>query len=352
MRFKLFILIITWLLSFITGDKKAPMVPAYEPQGADKHFPNRLNTIAFGSCNKLNQPQDLWKPILANAPDTWIWLGDIVYADTYDPSELSAELKKLKAVEDYAALAKKTTVLGIYDDHDFGMNDCGKGHPNKSKVKQALLDFLDVVPTSPIRRRPGTFQSYTFGTGAERTKIIILDTRYFRDTLIEDSENGRKFALNETGQILGDIQWTWLEKELEQSDAALNILCSSIQVLNNDHGFDTWGNFPKERRRLLALIDRIKPKNLLILSGDRHMAEVSRMKLPNLPYYLYDFTSSGLTHVRSSDVESNKYRYGDMIVQRNFGVVKIDWTKTKPELSLQVRGKGNQLYQEVVVKFE
>jgi alkaline phosphatase D len=341
----------SYLLS-LTGANISMSEINEDPILSDKHYPAKVITIAFGSCNKLSLPQDMWKAVAANKPDVWIWLGDIVYADTYVASELADELKKLKTEPDYASLAKKTTILGIYDDHDFGKNDCGKGHPTKGKVKQVLLDFLDVPTTSPIRRRPGAFQSYTFGSGKEKTKVIILDTRFFRDTLLLAEGSDKKYAQNETGQMLGDIQWTWLEKELTQSDAALNILCSSVQVVSGDHGFDTWGNFPKERRRLIGMIDRIQPKNLVILSGDRHMAEVSKMKLPNLPYSLYDFTSSGLTHVRSGSSEGNKFRVGDMIVQRNFGLLQIDWSGETPVVSLQVRGKSNTMYQEILVKFE
>jgi alkaline phosphatase D len=353
MRTEFIFVLISYLLS-LSGSVHRALLPAASvvEDAADKHYPNKLQTIAFGSCNKQDKPQEMWKAINANKPDAWIWLGDMVYADTYIATELTAELNKLKADPDYAALTKSAAVLGIYDDHDYGLNDCGKGHPNKAKVKGAVLDFLDVAATSPVRRRPGTFQSYTFGSGKELTKVIILDTRYFRDTiLLDESGSGKKYQINENGSILGDIQWTWLEKELEQSNAAINILCSSVQVISGDHGYDCWGTFPKERRRLMGLIDRLKPKNLLIISGDRHMAEVSKIKLPSLPYTLYDFTSSGLTHVRSGDAETNKYRYGDLIIQRNFGVIQIDWSKPNPELSLQVRGKGNQLYQEVVVKF-
>ena len=323
-----------------------------EPLAADKHFPNKLQTIAFGSCNKIDKPQDLWKPILSNNPDLWIWLGDIVYADTYDAAELAGELKKLKTQPDYAALDKKANIIGIYDDHDFGKNDEGKSNPNKAKLKNTVLDFLDVPATSPIRRRPGAFQSYTFGTGKEKTKIIILDTRYFRDTLERDPTKAKKYLLSDTGDILGEIQWSWLEKELEQSDAALHIICSSIQIVSAEHGHETWGNYPKERRRLFGLIDRVHPKNLMLLTGDRHMAEVSRIKLPNVPYQLYDFTSSGMTHVRSGDSEVNKFRVGDMIVQLNFGLIKIDWANPEPEVSLEIRGKNNTLYQEVLVKFD
>jgi hypothetical protein len=36
--------------------------------------------------------------------------------------------------------------------------------------------------------------------------------------------------------------------------ADVRVIVSSIQVLPDDHRFEKWGNFPAERRRLLALI--------------------------------------------------------------------------------------------------
>jgi len=43
-------------------------------------------TISFGSCNQHDKPQVIWKNVLRNDPDVWIWTGDIVYADTQDMS--------------------------------------------------------------------------------------------------------------------------------------------------------------------------------------------------------------------------------------------------------------------------
>ena len=81
------------------------------------------------------------------------------------------------------------------------------------------------------------------------------------------------------------------------------------------------------------------------------MAEISKMDLQGLPYPLYDFTSSGLTHIRSGLVETNKLRVGDMIVKKNFGVLKIRWEGEHPIVAMQVRGQQNELFEEVVVKY-
>ncbi len=322
---------------------------AFRPRSIDQS--KTLEQIAFGSCNKMDKPQTMWLDVAANNPDLWIWLGDIVYADTTNTRALAQCYKSLKVTPGYKKLRANTQVIGIYDDHDYGANDAGKGLPNKKGSQRCLLDFLDVPYREPVRRQEGSYQSYLFGKGDQRIKVIVLDTRYFRDTLIPDPNPGRRYFPNYEGDILGETQWEWLERELSNSPANLHLICSSIQILADEHGHEKWGNFPNARKRMLQTIARIQPKNLIILSGDRHMAEVTKMDMQGLPYPLYDFTSSGLTHIRSGTSETNKMRVGDMIVKRNFGLLKINWDQDHPIVTMQVRGVHNELYQEITVKY-
>ncbi len=332
-----------------SGTVEALDAEAFAPRPIDTTVAPTI--IAFGSCNKMTMPQTLWQHVIANNPQLWIWLGDIIYADTSDMRALAAHYKRLKTTPDYKRMRAKTQVIGVYDDHDYGKNDACGDYPMKKGAKKCLMDFLDVPIQSPIRKREGAYSSYSFGKGAQRIKIIILDTRYFRDSLEKDPSKQRRYIPNTEGEMLGEAQWKWLENELRSSTANLNILCSSVQVLADDHGYEKWGNFPLQRKKLLWLISNIKPKNLLILSGDRHMSEVSKMHLDGLPYPLYDFTSSGMTHIRSGLEETNHFRVGDMIVKKNFGVLKISWNGNKPIVALQTRGQQNELFQEVVVRY-
>jgi alkaline phosphatase D len=324
-------------------------VEAYLPKPIDTL--TAPTTIAFGSCNRLSIDQNMWDNVAANNPNLWIWLGDIIYADTYDKKALAAHYKRLKTNPGYKKVRAKTQIVGVYDDHDYGSNDACSGLPGKKASKKCLMDFLDVPANASVRKRDGAYQSYTFGKGAQRIKVIVMDTRYFRDTLYTDPTGKTRYTPNTTGTVLGEAQWKWLENELRNSQANLNILCSSVQVLADEHGHEKWGNFPNERKRLLNLLNQTKPKNLMILSGDRHMAEISKVRLPGMTYDLYDFTSSGLTHIRSGNAEPNKLRVGDMILQRNFGVLKVAWNADKPVVTMQVRGLKNDLFQEVVVRY-
>lgn len=307
--------------------------------------------ITFGSCNKMTMPQTMWQHVAANNPNLWIWLGDIIYADTANMRALAAHYKSLKTNPEYKKLRAKAQIIGIYDDHDYGFNDACKYYPMKEGAKKCLLDFLDVPMKSPVRHRAGAYQSYTFGKPGERIKVIVMDLRWFRDSLVPDPSKERRYYPNMNGTVLGEEQWEWLENELRNSTADLNILCSSVQILADEHGHEKWGNFPNERKRLLKLIVATKPKNLLMLSGDRHMAEISKMQLDGLPYPLYDFTSSGLTHIRSGTSEPNRLRVGDMVLKKNFGLLKIRWNEDNPIVTMEVRGHQNELFQEVTVRY-
>ncbi|MFN3939545.1 MAG: alkaline phosphatase D family protein, partial [Chitinophagales bacterium] len=94
-------------------------------------------------------------------------------------------------------------------------------------------------------------------------------------------QEGKKVYLpNTSGDILGEAQWQWLENELKNSTADVHIICTSIQIIPEQHRFEKWSNFPKARERMFALVQRYKPGQVVFISGDRHIAEVSAMSLP------------------------------------------------------------------------
>ena len=54
---------------------------------------------------------------------------------------------------------------------------------------------------------------------------------------------------------------------------------------------------------------------------------------------LYDITSSGLTHTWPAvRTEDNPDRVGELVVKRNFGVIRIDWSTGAPKVSVEIRG--------------
>jgi len=312
-----------------------------------------LSTIAFGSCNDQNKSQNMWQYIIANQPDMWIWLGDNIYGDTEDMSVMAQKYHLQKSNKDYQKLRALCPILGIWDDHDYGENDAGINFPKKEESKKLMLDFLDVDANATVRKQQhGAYQSYTYGPKEKEVKIILLDARYFRSDLKEDPHPDRRYQAKESGDILGEEQWAWLEKELTNSTAKVHVIGSGIQIIPEQHGWEKWANFPKERKRLFDLFVKTKPRNPVLISGDRHIAELSKFQPEGLPYPIYEMTSSSLTHGWGNRrPELNKHRVGEIVYDRNFALLHIDWQKNNPRLTLEVKGLDNESFLKKVLEY-
>jgi len=243
-------------------------------------------------------------------------------------------------------------IIGEWDDHDYGVNDAGKNHSKRDESKELLLDFLEVSDSDKIRSHDGVYSDYDYTFNDKLLKIILLDTRYFRDTLDPDMGSTNRYLPNEQGDILGEEQWQWFENVLRNSKADFHIVGSGIQVIAEEQGYEKWSNFPKSRDRMFELLSTINPKPLLIISGDRHIAEISKIDITGLDYPLYDFTASGLTHTWGMAWnEPNKYRVDSLIVSKNFGLIKLDWEKANPAVTLEVRDDFDKLIQKIKIDY-
>ncbi|MEM9856649.1 MAG: alkaline phosphatase D family protein [Bacteroidota bacterium] len=304
-----------------------------------------IDKITFGSCSHEYDEDQMWPEIIAENSDLFIWTGDIIYGDSPSMDTLAAKYATQKNRASYQVLLDSTPIIGIWDDHDYGANDAGKNYKPKKASKEQLLNFLNVPDDNPVRDHDGMYNTYSYGSDGQKVKIILLDCRYFRDTLFEDTQTKASYKPNLEGDILGEVQWQWLENELTHSDAQLNILISGIQILAQEHNYEKWSNFPKSRTRLLEMIENIKPAPTLFISGDRHIAELSKLESDQLLYPLYDFTCSGLTHTWSHPSEEhNSLREGELIIQKNYGVLEIDWKNNSPKVTFLIKGNEGAEY--------
>lgn len=301
-------------------------------------------TLTFGSCNRTELPNILWDDVLKTQPDVWIWGGDIVYADTDSIPLLKRAYNAQAQVPGYAELVQSVPVMGTWDDHDYGLNDGGLEFAAKAESQQAFLDFLNVDGQDPRRRQEGVYYSKRFETPEGSINIIILDTRYHRTALTPDSTGVKRYVPSNSTEssMLGKAQWSWLESELRNSKADFNVIMSSIQVLSDQHGFETWGNMPMERDRLLQLIHNSGAKGVILLSGDRHISEFSAYQEPDWSYPVIDFTSSGLTHVYSGFTEEpNPFRLGEVVSKISFGLIQFDFNAHK--VAFQIVGDSGEI---------
>ncbi|KAL3811288.1 hypothetical protein ACHAXA_009288 [Cyclostephanos tholiformis] len=363
----------------------------------------------------------IWDVISSTVkPQTFLWTGDAVYppreiGGDAPVSVLRDEYRRMLDDEDlgYARFLRGIsandddgiiTAHGTWDDHDYGGNDRGNEMTDKYGRRDAYLEFLNVSRKDHRSRyeREGVYSSMDYyrgvidggggrgGGGGGIIRVIFLDTRWHREghfipsvasnphvpcgSLISCATRWITACLDLPsfmpswwnswlsadggGELLGENQWEWLGGQLRHSNASMHVIVSSIQVLTTNPVVESWGHFPRERARLLRLLNSVP--GLIILSGDVHHAEISSTKTTRGGAMdddddavastngaaIVEVTSSGLTHScdepfygklctpilnafrahrasggNARDVDSPSYYTG-----RNFGSIEIDWS--------------------------
>lgn len=304
------------------------------------HVDSVLTKVAFGSCASQRMPQPYWDTLAEYEPQLSLLMGDQVYGDC---EEESCEILR-QAYRDFAEIpsllgaAGRLPVMATLDDHDYGANDCHADNPYKEIARELFADFfqLENLPDD------GVYQSGVWGPPGQRLRIILLDTRYGRSPFVRTGIKHEPFQpVNATApqQMLSEKQWQWFQHELENDPADLNVVVSSIQVLNDWTGEECWRHLPTERQRLYELI---REKPVVLLSGDRHMGGFYETADGNIN----EVTASAWTHsvplfimkgCNSSETcdEPDPRRIGPFVRENNFGTIEIDWANKNYTLALR-----------------
>ena len=252
-----------------------------------------ITRIAFGSCAFQWVEQPIFRAVVAAEPDLYLSLGDAIYGDfdgenTFDvtPESLREEWQELADNPDWQHLTANVPVMAVWDNHDYGKAD--KGPPMLAEREEGAGGSL--------------------GKYAPQTDPGV--------------------------SLLGAAQWTWLEDQLRHP-AEVRLIASSGQIVPDQKGMDEWGNYPHERQRLFDLIESTGAEGVVLLTGNVHFSELSKIDEGSYPFY--DFTSSGLTHINDEYPQApNDYRVAGPYVDLNFGLVEIDWEAPSPRITLQI----------------
>jgi alkaline phosphatase D len=321
----------------------------FAPSVARADDPSKVLTkIAFGSCADQDKPLPIFDTIAAAKPELLVLMGDNIYADLdkkvkVTPDVIREKYRVLEKLPGWVKLKATCPIIATWDDHDYGKNDAGAEWEHKDGAQEAFHDFFGTPKDDPWRKQKGVYSAPIYGPPGKRVQIILLDTRYFRSPLKKGAFDPKlritPYLPNTDPGVtmLGEEQWKWLEEQLRKP-AEVRLLVSSIQVIADEHPFEKWANFPKERDKLYALINSTGANGLLILSGDRHLGEVS-LDTKAVGYPLYDVTSSGFNQASKNwrAPEKNGYRVASMPYGDNFGFVTIDWSGDDPRIGVQIR---------------
>jgi alkaline phosphatase D len=221
-------------------------------------------------------------------------------------------------------------------------------------------DFWNEPENSVRRARPdGVYTAYEYGEAGQKVQLILLDLRWNRTPLVEITDLAKRDArlaqdmgpydadLSAAATMLGEAQWQWLQQQL-QGEADLRIIGSSIQLLADFTGWESWANFPADRQRFFELLQNSPTVPTVIISGDTHWSEFSRIDEAGLPFALVEMTSSGLTEEWHA-ISPNRHRVGEAYAVANYGLMEVDWSGDLPILDMSIRDKqGATLIQQTV----
>lgn len=310
-------------------------------------------SFVFGSCAYLNdmkydRPGDpygqgiqIFNAIAQQPADFMLWLGDNIYlreADYMSVSGMHYRYTHMKSHPSLQTLWGKMHHYAIWDDHDYGPNDADRSFINKEESLLAFQNFWANPPSHPTGVE-GIATMFSYND----LDFFLLDNRFNR------SPNKRK---NTQRQILGDAQIEWLIDALTTSKASFKIIAIGGQLLSPAAVYENHATYPEERKKIIDLIGAEGIKNVVVLSGDRHKSELTKMTLEN-GIELYDYTSSPLSSKAYNSInEGNHLRIeGTHVSTQNFGMIEVSGPISARKLNLKaIDHKGNLLWNHSIEK--
>lgn len=291
-----------------------------------------IKRIAFGSCNNHNEAQPLWKDMIKQKPDLFIWGGDNIYADWGKSESVKKAYAKQNAHPDYAFFKSQTPYIGTWDDHDYAYNDAGGSTSFKKESQKLFMDFFEVRENSPRRAQEGVYTTHDFGDPGQRIKFIMLDNRYFK-------------GLDSEAPILGKTQWDWLENELKNSTADLHFFVSGLSIFSPTLAYtEEWWHYPKEVNRMLGLLKTYNVKAPVFLTGDKHFSSIFKYSGQ------LEFMSSGLTHTAPRKTWWYLSRkYPNTYFGISYGQIDISWEGNVPKLFMMMRNGKSEIHKRKVI---
>ena len=302
------------------------------------HTHGRL-TLLFGSCIRRDFPfPDTgvkgFRTALAlppsEVPDLLIFLGDTIYADGpwYFGSSEEAygwHWRRLFQPPETNQLLATFPSVFAYDDHEILNDWAGQENAPFPAAERAFHRYAGLGnPAS----RPGNAGFFDFSIGD--VAVFALDTRRYRS--------------NANRTMLGSKQKRELKSWLLRSNStSFKIVMSSVPVSVNWklQREDTWACCLAERSEIFSFIKINSVRNVIFLSGDRHIVGVS--SFPDYLPEMVEYSASPINQFYLFDAykempEANDKRvFSDASSTVNWGRLVLDSTDpTKPKEEFSV----------------
>ncbi len=305
--------------------------------------PSRFK-IAFGGGAGYVPPHErMWDTISKFHPLALLLLGDNTYIDDPEsPLMQQYTYHRRQSRPEFRRLTARTPVFSIWDDHDFGTNDCWGGPLVETpawKRDYAWTIWKQNWPNPGFgggRQQPGCWYNFSIGD----VDFIMLDCRYYRTNPHDDNPS-----------MLGPVQLKWLAQTLPKCRGTFKVICSSVpwDFRTKGDSLDTWNGYKEERERVFQMIERAKVPGVILMSADRHRSDAWKIERKN-GYAFYEFNSSRLTNQHVHPTKENAGAIFSYNAKQSFGLVTFDTTKPDPEATYEVVTIDGEPVAKVTVK--
>ena len=286
----------------------------------------KFQLVFGGGAGYVPKNERMWNTIRSFHPDLLLLLGDNVYIDhPQSPAMQRYCYYRRQSRPEFRRLIAQTPVYAIWDDHDFGTNDC-TGGPDIDKpawklpVWKVFRDNWVNPPYGGGREHPGCYFDFYHGD----VHFVLLDGRYYR--------TGRGTP---DGTMLGPVQKQWLLNTIKQSRGTFKVLISPVPWVFTAKGNsnDTWNGFRSERDEVFDYLAKHKIDGVVLISADRHRSDLWKIEREG-SYDLYEFNSSRLTNQGiAGTMPHAEFSYNK---KPSFGLVSFDTQREDPTVRYQV----------------
>ncbi len=286
--------------------------------------PSRLRVAFGGGAGYVPEWESMWDTIREFRPRAMLMLGDNVYID--QPEHTLCQhycYYRRQSRPEWRRLVGSTAMYAIWDDHDFGDNDCIPGpHTDKPAWKRQVWNIFRQNWVNPAygggKDQPGCWYDFTLAD----IHFIMLDGRYYRDLA------GKT--------MLGPAQKKWLWETLGKSAATFTCLVSPVPFSPGikPGSRDPWDGFPEEREEIFRKIEEEKIEGVILVAADRHRTDLRTIARPG-GYRLYEFESSRLTNVHTHKVVKTDELIWGYNETCSFGLMTFDTTLEDPTVTFE-----------------
>ena len=288
-------------------------------------------SMGFGGCAGYTPWQErMWRTIAGYNFPLFLLTGDNVYID--DPTRQSVQdyvYYRRQSRPEFRDFVAGTSIAAIWDDHEFGENDSWGGPeidtPSwKLPVWRTFKNNWNNPSYAGGEEQPGCWFSFSIAD----VDLFMLDDRYYRD-------NHNDPPTDRPPTMLGPTQKAWLYDELLRATGTFKLIVTSVPWAYGvkPGSNDPWQGFKEERDEIFTFLSDNKIDGVILLSGDRHRADLWKIERPN-GYPLYDFENGRLTNLHTHDVIPGAiFGYNEKCT---FGRLRFDTTLDDPEITYDI----------------